>query len=122
MPALSAAAVSRWPVQLFSRHGARTLCPFLNFSMCLDVVGCEGIPDRAGILWHRLQGCFICCIFQPLIGGLDVLPEEAHGLVDFVADISDVSIPLEVRGDFNSKIFWLGFCAKSVTITMELVL
>ena len=94
----------------------------LNLFQCLDVVGCEGIPDRAGILWHRLQGCFICCIFQPLIGGLDVLPEEAHGLVDFVADISDVSIPLEVRGDFNSKIFWLGFCAKSVTVTMELVL
>ena len=103
-------------------HGVHTqiFCSLLKFFQCLDVVGCDGIPDRAGILWHRLQGCFICCIFQPLIGDFDVLPEETHGLVDFVADISDVSIPLEVRGDFNSKIFWLSFCAKNVT--MELVL
>ena len=62
-------------------HGVHTLifCSLLNLpSETFPVpfpVGCEGISDRAGILWHRLQGCFICCIFQPLIGDFDVLPE-----------------------------------------------
>ena len=100
-------------MQLFS-HGVHTrwssvvlfhpsCCPPLNLFQCLDIVGCEGIPNRAGILYYRSYECFVCCIFQPLIGDLNVAPEEAQGLVGFVADISDVSVPSQVRGDLNSQ-------------------
>ena len=65
---------------------------------------------------------FECCIFQPLIYGLDVAPEEAQGLVGFVADISCVNVPYGIRGDINSKVFCLCFCAQSVTVELVTVL
>ena len=66
------------------------LLPASDLFQCLDIVGCEGIPNRAGILYYRSYECFVCCIFQPLIGDLNVAPEEAQGLVGFVADIGDM--------------------------------
>ena len=30
---------------------------------CLDVAGCEGIPDRAGMA-GRLYKCLACCVFS----------------------------------------------------------
>ena len=38
----------------------------------------------------------------------------------FVGFISDIGVPMEVRGDLDSKVFCLRFCAKGVTV--ELVL
>ena len=45
------------------------------------IIGCDGIPSTAGILQHRLHKCLVCCIFQPLVGGLDAAPEEAQVLL-----------------------------------------
>lgn len=66
-------------------------------------------------------GRLVCCIFQPHVGGLDVEPEEAQGLVGFAADISDMGVPTEARGDLNTKVFCLLFCANH-GVTVELVL
>jgi len=46
--------------------------------------------------------------------------EKAQGLVGFVADISDMSVPSEARDDLNSKEFCLRFCAKTVTVELAL--
>ena len=94
-------------MQLFSQCPHSLICCStvlsLNLFQWFDVAGCEGIPDRADILQHGSDACLVCCIFQPLVGGLDVASEEAQGLVGFVADISDVGVSKEVRGDLNSK-------------------
>ena len=65
-------------------------------------------------------GRLVCCIFQPHVGDLDGATDEAQGLVGFAADISDMGVPTEARGDRNTNVFCLRFCAKDVTV--ELVL
>ena len=64
---------------IFCRSVSPILLTIFGFFQCL--VGCDGIPCRAGILQHRLHKCLVCCIFQPLAGGLDVAPEEAQVLL-----------------------------------------
>ena len=96
--------------------------PFSGALILLHVKG-----PQTGLAYSSTgrTNAFECCIFQPLIyglDGLDVAPEEAQGLVGFVADINCVNVPSGVRGDINSKVFCLRFCAQSVTVELVTVL
>ena len=70
--------------------------------------------DSAHVFWIE---CHVHCIFQPLIGGLDVAPVEVQGLVGFICC---KVVPTEVRGDLYPKVFCLLFCATGMAMELEL--
>lgn len=87
-------------------------------SQRFDVTGCEGLAYSSTGFTNALHAEFLS--LSLVVFMLHLRKPRVLFIVSLAADIDDIGVPTDFKGDLNSKVFCPHFCAKSVIV--ELVL